>query len=71
MAVEEACSGWCCKNLVWLLTFSDNSVVKTDSSRQLNDLSFHHMHFSYAMFEGSYSVLNLSHVGISHKLLFT
>ena len=61
MAVEEACSGWCC---VWNSKFWGGEAVEADSLRQVTDLSFHRMHFSFSVTEGGYNVLNLLHVKV-------
>lgn len=50
MAMKEACSGWCCMDVVWVLSFSEHGAVKTDFW-QVTDLIFHCMHCSFAFIE--------------------
>ena len=69
VAVEDACSQWCCENVVWLSSFWDSGAPKADSSRLMNDLSFHRILFLYAVCEVSYSVLNLTRTGIRSVFL--
>ena len=66
MVVEEACNRWHCKNVQALELLSP---VNSDSQRKGTDLRFHHMHCSFAVTEGSYSVLKSAVCGIRSVFL--